>query len=145
MRTKLNARSFKASLLKIQPVNIVFIVMLIFFSIAAPNFLSMENALSLARQGALLMILCMGVIVVKITGGMDLATGAIMTLAGMIGLDHGLNEYFAAIACLLAVLTAVFLVFLMDFRFSYENSIFYFYLGHTRDAIGLALGLNKEM
>ena len=84
MRNKSNIRTLKAAMLKIQPVNLVFIVMMILFSIAAPNFLSIENALNLARQGALLMILCMGVIVVKITGGMDLATGAIMTLAGMI-------------------------------------------------------------
>ena len=145
MRTKLNARSFKASLLKIQPVNIVFIVMLIFFSIAAPNFLSMENALSLARQGALLMILCMGVIVVKITGGMDLATGAIMTLAGMIMAWTMVKMNFSLpIACLLAVLTAVFFGFLNGFFVSVMKiPSFISTLGTQGIAIGLALGLNE--
>ena len=145
MRTKSNTRSLKASLLKIQPVNIVFIVMLIFFSIAAPNFLSMENALSLARQGALLMILCMGVIVVKITGGMDLATGAIMTLAGMIMAWTMVKMNFPLpIACLLAVLTAVFFGFLNGFFVSVMKiPSFISTLGTQGIAIGLALGLNE--
>ena len=145
MRTKLNARSLKASLLKIQPVNIVFIVMLIFFSIAAPNFLSMENALSLARQGALLMILCMGVIVVKITGGMDLATGAIMTLAGMIMAWTMVKMNISLpIACLLAVLTAVFFGFVNGFFVSVMKiPSFISTLGTQGIAIGLALGLNE--
>ena len=145
MRTKSNTRSLKASLLKIQPVNIVFIVMMIFFSIAAPNFMSIENALSLARQGALLMILCMGVIVVKITGGMDLATGAIMTLSGMI-MAWTMVRMNASlpIACLLAVLTAVFFGFLNGFFVSVMKiPSFISTLGTQGIAIGLALGLNE--
>ena len=56
----------------------------IYFSITGPTFLTMENALNLSRQGAILMILCMGVIIVKITGGMDLSNGGILSLAGMV-------------------------------------------------------------
>jgi len=145
MRAKSNTKSLKAALLKIQPVNLVFIVMLILFSFSAPNFLSMENALSLARQGALLMILCMGVIVVKITGGMDLATGAIMTLAGMI-MAWTMVKMNAPLplACLLAVLTAVFFGFLNGFFVSVMKiPSFISTLGTQGIAIGLALGLNE--
>ncbi len=145
MRTKSNNRSLKATLLKIQPVNLVFIVMLILFSLAAPNFLSMENALSLARQGALLMILCMGVIVVKITGGMDLATGAIMTLAGMIMAWTMVKMNVSLpIACILAVITAIFFGFLNGFFVSVMKiPSFISTLGTQGIAIGLALGLNE--
>ena len=145
MQAKSNTRSLKAALLKIQPVNFVFIVMMILFSIAAPNFLSMENALNLARQGALLMILCMGVIVVKITGGMDLATGAIMTLAGMIMAWTMVKMNISLpIACLLAVLTAVFFGFLNGFFVSVMKiPSFISTLGTQGIAIGLALGLNE--
>ena len=119
--------------------------MLILFSLAAPNFLSMENALSLARQGALLMILCMGVIVVKITGGMDLATGAIMTLAGMIMAWTMVKMNISLpVACLLAVLTAVFFGFLNGFFVSVMKiPSFISTLGTQGIAIGLALGLNE--
>lgn len=144
-RNKSNTRSLKAALLKIQPVTLVFVVMLIFFSIAAPNFLSMENALSLARQGALLMILCMGVIVVKITGGMDLATGAIMTLAGMIMAWTMVKWNISLpIACLLAVLTAVLFGLLNGFFVSVMKiPSFISTLGTQGIAIGLALGINE--
>jgi len=145
MQTKSKTRSLKEALLKIQPVNLVFIVLMIFFSFAAPNFLSLENALSLARQGALLMILCMGVIVVKITGGMDLATGAIMTLAGMImAWTMVMMNIPLPIACLLAVLTAVFFGFLNGFFVSVMKiPSFISTLGTQGIAIGLALGLNE--
>jgi ribose/xylose/arabinose/galactoside ABC-type transport system permease subunit len=145
MRNKSNTRSLKAVLLSIQPVNLVFVVMLVYFSIATPNFLSMENALSLARQGALLMILCMGVIVVKITGGMDLACGAIMTLAGMIMAWSMVKMNSSlSIACLLAVLTAISFGLLNGFIVSVMKiPSFIATIGTQGIAIGLALGINK--
>ncbi len=145
MSTKSNISSLKAVLLKIQPVNLVLIALLVFFSIATPNFLSMENALSLARQGALLMILCMGVLVVKITGGMDLSVGAVMTVAGMVMAWTLVNMNISLpIASLLAVITAVFFGFLNGFFVSIMKiPSFISTLGTQFIAIGLALGMNE--
>ncbi len=136
---------FLDSLLRIQPVVWVLIVMLVFFSILAPSFLSIENALSLARQGAILVILCMGVIVIKITGGMDLSNGAIMTLAGMIMAWAMVKMNISVpIACLMAVITAVLFGFLNGFLVSIlKIPSFITTLGTQGIAVGLALGINN--
>ena len=63
---------------------IVLIVLLIFFSIAADNFLSMNTALLIGKHVALYGILAIGMTYVIITGGIDLSVGAVVGLAGMI-------------------------------------------------------------
>lgn len=63
---------------------IVLIVLLIFFSIAAGNFLSMNTALLIGKHVALYGILAIGMTYVIITGGIDLSVGAIVGLSGMI-------------------------------------------------------------
>ena len=69
---------------------IVLIVLLIFFSIKAANFLSLNTAMLIAKHVALYGILGIGMTYVIITGGIDLSVGAIVGLAGMIagGLDR---------------------------------------------------------
>lgn len=63
---------------------IVLIVLLVFFSIAADNFLSMNTALLIGKHVALYGILAIGMTYVIITGGIDLSVGAVVGLAGMI-------------------------------------------------------------
>ena len=63
---------------------IVLIVLLVFFSFAASNFLSLETFLLIAKHVALYGILAIGMTYVIITGGIDLSVGAIVGLAGMI-------------------------------------------------------------
>jgi ribose/xylose/arabinose/galactoside ABC-type transport system permease subunit len=63
---------------------IVLIVLLVFFSIAAPNFLSLETFLLIAKHVALYGILAIGMTYVIITGGIDLSVGSIVGFAGMI-------------------------------------------------------------
>lgn len=73
---------------------IVLIVLLVFFSIQAPNFLSMNTALLIAKHVALYGILGIGMTYVIITGGIDLSVGAIVGLSGMIAgglLEKGLT------------------------------------------------------
>ena len=60
------------------------LLMIIFFARSTPAFFTLSNALNLFRQGSILMTLCMGVIVVGISGGIELSVGAVMTLAGMV-------------------------------------------------------------
>lgn len=73
---------------------IVLIILLIFFSIAADNFLSMNTALLIGKHVALYGILAIGMTYVIITGGIDLSVGAVVGLAGMIAgglLQNGLT------------------------------------------------------
>ena len=73
---------------------IVLIVLLIFFSIKAANFLSLNTAMLIAKHVALYGILGIGMTYVIITGGIDLSVGAIVGLAGMIAgglLEKGLT------------------------------------------------------
>lgn len=63
---------------------IVLIVLLIFFSIVADNFLSVNTALLIGKHVALYGILAIGMTYVIITGGIDLSVGAIVGLGGMV-------------------------------------------------------------
>lgn len=73
---------------------IVLAVLLIFFSIAADNFLSVDTALLVGKHVALYGILAIGMTYVIITSGIDLSVGAIVGLGGMIAgglLQNGLT------------------------------------------------------
>lgn len=63
---------------------IVLVVLLIFFSFAAPNFLSENTFLLIAKHVALYGILAIGMTYVIITGGIDLSVGAVVGFSGMI-------------------------------------------------------------
>ena len=63
---------------------IVLALLLIFFSLATPNFLSANTFLLLAKHVALYGILAIGMTYVIITGGIDLSVGAVVGLAGMV-------------------------------------------------------------
>lgn len=144
MQNKKRKFSLKSSLLRIPTVIWVLLVMLVFFTITGPTFLTMENALNLSRQGAILMILCMGVIIVKITGGMDLSNGGIISLAGMV-LAWCLVRINLPIwlSFVLAVLLAGFLGFLNGFFVSIMKiPSFIATLGTQGIAVGIALGMN---
>lgn len=73
---------------------IVLIVLLIFFSFQANNFLSINTAMLIAKHVALYGILGIGMTYVIITGGIDLSVGAIVGLTGMLAggfLEQGLT------------------------------------------------------
>ncbi|TPI57004.1 MULTISPECIES: ABC transporter permease [unclassified Mesorhizobium] len=63
---------------------IALIAVLVFFSIAAPNFLSAANLILMAKHVALNAFLAMGMTFVIITGGIDLSVGSIVGLCGMV-------------------------------------------------------------
>ncbi|WP_136619402.1 MULTISPECIES: ABC transporter permease [Mesorhizobium] len=63
---------------------IALIAVLIFFSIAAPNFLSTANLILMSKHVALNAFLAMGMTFVIITGGIDLSVGSIVGLCGMV-------------------------------------------------------------
>ena len=63
---------------------IVMIILMIFFSCAAPAFLQVSTMLLIAKHVALYGILAVGMTYVIITGGIDLSVGSVVGLAGMI-------------------------------------------------------------
>lgn len=146
MRKILNNSSVITKIFTLPSVFFILVIMVVYFSIAGrPAFLTMGNALSLSRQGSLLIILCMGVIVVKISGGIDLATGGIMTFAGMVLAWSLVNWNFPLYAaCILAVVVAVLFGFLNGFFVSVLRvPSFIATLGTQSIAIGLSLGMNN--
>jgi ribose transport system permease protein len=132
-------------LTNLPPVIFVLLIMLVFFSLSGPTFLSLDNALNLSRQGALLIILCMGVVLVKISGGIDLSVGGILTFAGMVMAWSIVHWDFPIwLAAILAVVSAVGFGFLNGFFVSVMGiPSFIATLGTQGITIGLSLGMNN--
>ena len=63
---------------------IALIAVVVFFSFAAPNFLSTANIVIMAEHVALNAFLAIGMTFVIITGGIDLSVGSIVGLCGMV-------------------------------------------------------------
>jgi erythritol transport system permease protein len=77
---------------------VALILVLAFFSIAAPNFLSAANAVIVSKHVALNALLAIGMTFVIITGGIDLSVGSIVGLCAMVagwlvlnGVDLGIG------------------------------------------------------
>ena len=130
---------------KIPTVFWILLFMIVYFSVSNTNFLTIDNAINLCRQGAVLMILCLGVIVVKITGGIELSNGAVMSLCGMISawlmVNLSIPIYIAIPVSMLTgilfgILNGVFVTFL-------GIPSFVATLGTQGIAVGLALGMNN--
>ncbi|MDI9489829.1 MAG: ABC transporter permease [Bacillota bacterium] len=73
----------KESLGKAGPV-VALIIMCIFLSIASPNFLTINNLLSVAGQASYAGLLAIGMMVCILTGGIDLSVGFTMTLSSVV-------------------------------------------------------------
>lgn len=63
---------------------IALIVVVLFFSIMAPNFVSVANAVIVSKHVAINAILAIGMTYVILTGGIDLSVGSIVGLVGMV-------------------------------------------------------------
>ena len=75
--------SIALSLMKLRTFIALFAV-IVFFSFAAPNFLSTANIILMSKHVALNAFLAMGMTFVIITGGIDLSVGSIVGLCGMV-------------------------------------------------------------
>ncbi len=60
------------------------IVIIVFFSLASPNFLQFDNFVGILLATAVVGVLALGVTFVIITGGIDLSIGTVMTLSAVI-------------------------------------------------------------
>jgi ribose/xylose/arabinose/galactoside ABC-type transport system permease subunit len=68
------------------------IVLVVYFGIAADNFFTLDNLYAILRDGAVLLIVAIGMTWVIMMGSIDLSVGAILTLAGLLtalALEHG--------------------------------------------------------
>lgn len=63
---------------------VIFALILIFLSIAAPNFLSVDNLINVVRQSSIIGIIALGMTFIMITAGIDLSVGSVVGLAGMV-------------------------------------------------------------
>ncbi|MER9398461.1 ABC transporter permease [Mesorhizobium sp. M0615] len=98
---------------------IALIAVLVFFSIAAPNFLSTANLVLMSKHVALNAFLAMGMTFVIITGGIDLSVGSIVGLCGMVAgylvlngidLQFGYTVYFNVVEIALITLAVGILI-----------------------------------
>ena len=104
--------SLALNLMKLRTFIALFAV-LVFFSFAAPNFLSAANLILMSKHVALNAFLAMGMTFVIVTGGIDLSVGSIVGLCAMVagglilnGLDLmiGYTVYFNVVEIILITL-----------------------------------------
>ena len=85
------------------------------FTYLSPYFLTLDNFISVLRQGAALYLVAIAMTFCIISGGIDLSVGSIMALAGCsagIFMSSGMDW---RLACLLGLLQGVILGFIMGF------------------------------
>ncbi len=63
---------------------LVLVALIIVFSIASPQFLTVNNLVNIVRQGSMLGIASVGMIFVMIIGGIDLSVGSMVTFVNII-------------------------------------------------------------
>lgn len=105
---------------------IVLIVLMVFFSFAANNFLSMNTALLIGKHVALYGILAVGMTYVIITGGIDLSVGAVVGLAGMVAgglIQNGLTLTLFGVTLYFSVPMVVLLTILLGAVIGVINGI----------------------
>lgn len=99
-------KSLKGMLSNLPNSAYIFVILLVVFMIAIPNFGSPANLSTLLAQAAILMILSAAMSLAIITGGIDLSVGGLVSLIGIIIaqlIGHGVNE---AVAILLGLMAA---------------------------------------
>jgi ribose transport system permease protein len=63
---------------------LVLVALVAVFALVAPGFFTLSNTDTLARQGAILAIVTLGMTLVIITGGIDLSVGAVVALTAVV-------------------------------------------------------------
>lgn len=95
---------------KLRKYTVAFLLLLLvlFFYLAAPGFASWGNFFNLLRQTAVLGIVSAGMVMVVITGNIDLSVGAVVSLVScLVAIMIGQMGMPPVLACLIGVLLAV--------------------------------------
>lgn len=94
------------SLIKKRAIWVFLVLMLIFFTVASSNFLSLRNLLNVVKQVSIYGIASVGMTYVILLGGIDLATGSIISFVNIVAayfmVNMGWNPIGAIIVALLA-------------------------------------------
>ena len=125
LNKKQNNNSLAMALLKGRTL-IVLALLVVFFSLASPNFLTTNTLLLLAKHVALYGILAIGMTYVIITGGIDLSVGAVVGLGGMIAgglIQNGLTLNFAGVTLYFSVPLVVLITILAGALIGWLNGI----------------------
>ena len=89
------------------------VLMVIFFTIINPNFLTVKNLLNVAKQVSIFGIASVGMTYVILLGGIDLATGSIISFVNIVCayfmVNIGMN---VVLAVLLSLIISTFIGFL---------------------------------
>jgi ribose transport system permease protein len=80
------------------------VILFVFFAIAAPSFFTVNNLMNVLKQASVTLTLSVAMLLVIVTGGIDLSVGAILGVTGCLtGLFHhnfGMNIWIAMPICL---------------------------------------------
>lgn len=91
-------------IIKGRAIYVFLVVMIIFFTIMTPNFLSVNNLLNVAKQVAVFGIASVGMTYVILLGGIDLSTGSLISFVNIICayfmVNMGINPWLAIIMAL---------------------------------------------
>ncbi len=82
--SKINLKSFSGQAIQKLLAFLTLIVMIVFFSLASPNFFVQDNIISILLATCVNGLLALGVTFVIITGGIDLSIGTVMTFSAVI-------------------------------------------------------------
>ena len=100
VKTKKSKRSFR----EVGMVGVL-AVLVVVFTLLNNNFMTFENIMDMLRNTSILGILAVGMMMVIITDGIDLSTGALLALAGMLS---GLTvQYFPELPLIVPILVGV--------------------------------------
>ncbi|WP_072281676.1 ABC transporter permease subunit [Rappaport israeli] len=103
--------TFKKALLtdSLQAMGILPILLLIIivFSIIAPNFMSEANLMNIARQASINIVLAAGMTFVILTGGIDLSVGSILGVTAIVTLISSLQPELAGFSIAIALFTGL--------------------------------------
>lgn len=102
--SKINLKSFSGQAIQKLLAFLTLIVMIVFFSLASPNFFVQDNIISILLATCVNGLLALGVTFVIITGGIDLSIGTVMTfsavVAGVLVTNFGAPLWLGVVAAL---------------------------------------------
>lgn len=91
--------------LKSRAIYVFLLVMIIFFTVMNPNFLTVDNLLNVAKQVSIFGIASVGMTYVILLGGIDLSTGSLISFVNIITayfmVNMGMNPWLAILLALL--------------------------------------------
>lgn len=93
------------SIIKTKAIYAFLVLMIIFFSLTSKNFLTMKNLLNVAKQVSIFGIASVGMTYVILLGGIDLATGSIISFVNITAayfmVNMGMNPWIAVVLSLI--------------------------------------------